>query len=92
MHLSSIRFNYSHSAGWYGLALAKTFLQIHPNINVVLLESAESLGGTWCQSRLYPGLITQNMLDTYEYVERSSVDYRRSCIAHQHPTDFLIFR
>ncbi|KAI0697521.1 hypothetical protein C8T65DRAFT_582553 [Cerioporus squamosus] len=54
-------------AGWFGLAAAKTYIQLHPAEDVLVLESAESLGGVWSQARLYPGLKSNNMLGTYEY-------------------------
>lgn len=34
---------------------------------MLVLESAASVGGTWAQARLYPGLRSNNMLGTYEY-------------------------
>ncbi|PSN61670.1 putative dimethylaniline monooxygenase [Corynespora cassiicola Philippines] len=54
-------------AGWFGLAAAKTRIQLHPHENVAVFESAESCGGTWSKNRLYPGLKSNNMVDTYEY-------------------------
>ncbi|KFA79352.1 hypothetical protein S40288_03559 [Stachybotrys chartarum IBT 40288] len=53
--------------GWYGLAAAKAYLQMHPTEKMLVLESAESCGGTWSKNRLYPGLKSNNMVDTYEY-------------------------
>ncbi|OCL02531.1 hypothetical protein AOQ84DRAFT_268633, partial [Glonium stellatum] len=54
-------------AGWYGLAAAKTYVELHPTEDVVVLESASTVGGVWAQHRLYPGLRSNNMLGTYEY-------------------------
>ncbi|TFK92337.1 FAD/NAD(P)-binding domain-containing protein [Polyporus arcularius HHB13444] len=54
-------------AGWFGLAAAKTYIQLHPAEDVAVLESAESLGGVWSQSRLYPGLKSNNVVGNYEY-------------------------
>ncbi|KAL2066717.1 hypothetical protein VTL71DRAFT_2789 [Oculimacula yallundae] len=54
-------------AGWFGLAAAKTYIQLHPTARIVVFESAASCGGTWSQARLYPGLKSNNMLGTYEY-------------------------
>jgi hypothetical protein len=53
--------------GWYGLAAAKTYLELHPHANILVLESESSVGGVWSQNRLYPGLKSNNMLGTYEY-------------------------
>ncbi|RPD61401.1 FAD/NAD(P)-binding domain-containing protein [Lentinus tigrinus ALCF2SS1-6] len=54
-------------AGWFGLAAAKTYIQLHPDENVLVLESEETLGGVWSQGRLYPGLHSNNMLGNYEF-------------------------
>ncbi|KAF2090946.1 dimethylaniline monooxygenase (N-oxide forming) [Saccharata proteae CBS 121410] len=54
-------------AGWYGLAAAKTYLQIHPEERTVILDGNASVGGVWAKERIYPGLKSNNMLGTYEY-------------------------
>ncbi|RMZ77465.1 hypothetical protein DV738_g4372, partial [Chaetothyriales sp. CBS 135597] len=54
-------------AGWFGLAAAKARLESHPTEKLVVLEAAESVGGTWSENRLYPGLKSNNMVGTYEY-------------------------
>ncbi|EPS36892.1 hypothetical protein H072_9554 [Dactylellina haptotyla CBS 200.50] len=61
-------------AGWYGLCAAKTYLQVHPETNLVVLEEAATAGGVWAKHRLYPGLKSNNQyglydpnLGTYEY-------------------------
>ena len=55
------------STGWFGLAAAKTYLQIHPESKIILLEAESSVGGVWSDKRLYPGLMSNNMVGTYEY-------------------------
>ena len=45
----------------------KTYLEVNPSSNVVLLEAASSVGGVWAKHRLYRGLKSNNMLGTYEY-------------------------
>ncbi|KAK9417320.1 putative FAD/NAD(P)-binding domain-containing protein [Seiridium unicorne] len=54
-------------AGWFGLAAAKACIELRPDNNIAVLESAGSCGGTWAEHRLYPGLKSNNMLGTYEY-------------------------
>ncbi|EER25801.1 hypothetical protein D8B26_004086 [Coccidioides posadasii str. Silveira] len=54
-------------AGINGLAAARTYCTIHPSANVVILESAASIGGVWAKERLYSGLRLNNLLGTYEY-------------------------
>lgn len=53
--------------GWFGLAAAKHYLQLHPDHLVTVVESADSCGGTWAKHRLYPGLKSNNMIGSYEY-------------------------
>jgi cation diffusion facilitator CzcD-associated flavoprotein CzcO len=53
--------------GWYGLAAAKAYIELHPDESVVVLEAGSSIGGVWSHERLYPGLKSNNMLGTYEY-------------------------
>ncbi|KAM4060961.1 flavin-binding monooxygenase-like domain-containing protein [Hirsutella rhossiliensis] len=54
-------------AGWYGLAAAKQYRCVRPDDSMVVLDSQSSLGGTWADERLYPGLKSNNLLGTYEY-------------------------
>jgi len=53
--------------GISGLANAKTYLEIHPDADVLILEKASTIGGVWAEHRLYPGLKSNNMLGTYEF-------------------------
>ena len=43
-------------SGWHGLAMAKTYLEAHPNTDLLVLDYADSVGGTWASERLYPGV------------------------------------
>ncbi|KAJ5742813.1 uncharacterized protein N7511_011214 [Penicillium nucicola] len=54
-------------AGWSGLSAVKTYREINPDHDVVLLEAASSIGGVWAKHRLYKGLKSNNMLGTYEF-------------------------
>lgn len=54
-------------SGWSGLAAVKTFLEVNPSSNVILLDAASSVGGVWAKHRLYKGLKSNNMLGTYEF-------------------------
>ncbi|KAF4508956.1 hypothetical protein G6O67_005274 [Ophiocordyceps sinensis] len=54
-------------AGWYGLAAAKQYHCIRPNDGLAVFDSQSSLGGTWADERLHPGLKSNNLLGTYEY-------------------------
>ncbi|KAI1359953.1 FAD/NAD(P)-binding domain-containing protein [Xylaria arbuscula] len=61
-------------AGLYGLGAAKQFHVTQPTKSLAILESQSSLGGTWADERLYPGLKSNNLLGTYEYP-----DFPMSC-------------
>ncbi|KAG6003743.1 hypothetical protein E4U21_001746, partial [Claviceps maximensis] len=54
-------------AGWYGLAVAKTYIEVHPQQSVVVLEQNSSCGGTWARDRIYPGLRSNNLYGSFEY-------------------------
>ncbi|XXH01067.1 hypothetical protein Hte_007418 [Hypoxylon texense] len=54
-------------AGWYGLAAAKQFHCTQPECSLAVFDSQSSLGGTWADNRLYPGLKSNNLLGTFEY-------------------------
>lgn len=55
------------SSGWSGLAAVKTYREVNPESNVLLLEAASSIGGVWAAHRQYNGLKSNNMLGTYEF-------------------------
>jgi cation diffusion facilitator CzcD-associated flavoprotein CzcO len=48
-------------AGWFGLVMAKTYLQIHPGARITLFDEAKSTSGVWANERLYPSLSTNNL-------------------------------
>lgn len=53
--------------GFHGLAAAKQYRCSQPEHSVAVFDSQASIGGTWAEERLYPGLKTNNMFGTYEY-------------------------
>lgn len=53
--------------GWHGLVAAKTYLEVNPDANVVVLDAGSSVGGVWAVDHIYPGLKSNNMLGTYQY-------------------------
>jgi len=56
-------------AGLQGLATARIFLQIEPDLNLLIVDSNKTMGGVWAKENLYPGLVTNNLLGTYEYTD-----------------------
>ena len=45
--------------GVYGIYAANTYLEIHPEANIKVLDSDEDGGGVWSTSRLYPHFWSQ---------------------------------
>ena len=56
-------------AGLQGLATARIFLQMEPDLNVVIFDSNETIGGVRAKEKLYPGLATNNLRGTFEYTD-----------------------
>ncbi|KAH8805407.1 hypothetical protein F5884DRAFT_736448 [Xylogone sp. PMI_703] len=54
-------------AGLHGLAIAKTYVQVNPDAHILVVDQAESIGGSWAKERLYPGLKTNNIFGSYEF-------------------------
>ncbi|KAJ1328050.1 dimethylaniline monooxygenase (N-oxide forming) [Microdochium nivale] len=84
-------------AGWYGLAAAKSYLVVHPEHRVLVLEAEQSVGGTWSKDRLYPGLKSNNLWGSYEYPDfpmseaKYGVGYGQhipAAVLHRYLTDF----
>ena len=47
--------------------MAKTYTEACPDTDILILDSACSIGGVWAKERLYPGLKTNNLLGSYEF-------------------------
>ena len=62
-----IHFTHIINPGLHGLAMAKTFLQVHPNGKLLVVDQAKSVGGSWAKERLYPGLKTNNVFGSSEF-------------------------
>lgn len=54
-------------AGWTGLAAAKTYLQINPNVSLTIVDEESSVGGVWSASRVYPGLVADSCAAIFDY-------------------------
>ncbi|KAI1334268.1 hypothetical protein F5Y15DRAFT_294982 [Xylariaceae sp. FL0016] len=52
-----------------GLAAAKTYLELEPNADILLLEKRPTLGGVWAEENCYDGLKTNNLRGTYEFTD-----------------------
>jgi dimethylaniline monooxygenase (N-oxide forming) len=58
-------------AGWYGIAAAKTYLQIDASVSLLLIDENSSVGGVWSKSRIYPDLIADQPTPLFEYPDLS---------------------
>ncbi|KAG9031313.1 hypothetical protein FRB95_002886 [Tulasnella sp. JGI-2019a] len=54
-------------AGLHGIIAAKTYVQVDPNIKLLIVDAASTIGGTWSEERLYDGLKTNNFVGNYEF-------------------------
>jgi cation diffusion facilitator CzcD-associated flavoprotein CzcO len=88
---------YSYSIGWYGLAAARAYIETHPDESIAVLEANDSVGGTWAENRLYPGLKSNNMLGSYEFPDFPmntevygvmEYDHIPGAVLHLYLTDF----
>ncbi|KAL8946199.1 MAG: hypothetical protein Q9222_007378, partial [Ikaeria aurantiellina] len=68
-------------AGIQGLVAAKTYLQLSPNISLLILESGRTIGGVWAEGNIYPGLKTNNQLGTFEFTD---FDIQQICPGRVH--------
>ncbi|TVY85300.1 FAD-dependent monooxygenase DEP4 [Lachnellula suecica] len=53
--------------GWNGLIAAKTYLELQPNTNLILLDEQASIGGVWSSEKIYPSLFAQIKFGLFEY-------------------------
>lgn len=83
--------------GWFGLAAAKSYIELHPDEDVVVIDGASSLGGTWSADRLYPGLKSNNLYGSYEYPDFPMLEsvygvkegeHIPAAVLHRYLTDF----
>lgn len=44
-------------AGFNGIIAAKTYLQVKPSADLLVIDNNSSLGGVWSKDRVYPGLV-----------------------------------
>ena len=56
-------------AGLQGLAAARKFLQLDPNLNLTVIDVRHTIGGVWAEEQLYTGLRSNNLRGTYEYTD-----------------------
>lgn len=53
--------------GWNGLIGARTYLQLAPDSNLVILDNGKSIGGVWSKEKIYPNLYAQVGYGMFEY-------------------------
>lgn len=70
--------------GLHGIAMAKTYLEVVPQAEILVVEKALSVGGSWAQERLYPRLKTNNVFGTYEFADFPLVPERYKVAGEGH--------
>jgi len=43
---------------------------VDPSVDLTVLEAEETLGGTWCAARIFPGLLANHAIGAYEYADK----------------------
>ncbi|KAH7051187.1 hypothetical protein B0J12DRAFT_572893 [Macrophomina phaseolina] len=62
-------------AGFHGLAMARTYLKLNPDVNMLILDAGTSIGGVWAADRLYPFLRTISQWGHFEYSDFPMTGY-----------------
>ncbi|KAM0720717.1 hypothetical protein Q7P37_004854 [Cladosporium fusiforme] len=57
-------------AGTYGIRFARTYLEIHPDHDVIVLEADAHVGGPWASHRGYNSFMTQSPVDFIEFSDK----------------------
>lgn len=72
--------------------MAKTYLEVNKEADVLILDYAESIGGTWAHERLYPGLKTNNLVGTYEFSDFPLVPEQYGIEIGQHIPGQVVYK
>lgn len=56
-------------AGIHGLAAAKTYLEMVPDIQLTILDNDNSVGGVWSRSRVHSNLMADSSTPTFDFSE-----------------------
>jgi cation diffusion facilitator CzcD-associated flavoprotein CzcO len=54
-------------AGIHGLAAAKTYLEINPDVQLTIIDNEDSVGGVWSRSRVHPNLVADSPIPTFDF-------------------------
>jgi cation diffusion facilitator CzcD-associated flavoprotein CzcO len=57
-------------AGIYGIQAARTYLELHPTHNIVILEADSKPGGVWSADRTYDAFWTQSPVGIWEFSDQ----------------------
>ena len=50
-----------------GLVFAKTYLELAPDTDLIIVDEGKSVGGVWSEERLYPDLYAHVSHPLFEY-------------------------
>jgi dimethylaniline monooxygenase (N-oxide forming) len=54
-------------AGIHGLAAAKTYLEMVPDIQLTIIDNDDSVGGVWSRSRVHSNLMADSSTPTFDF-------------------------
>lgn len=54
-------------AGIHGLAAAKTYLEIVPDVDLTIIDNDDSVGGVWSRSRVHSNLMVDSASPSFEF-------------------------
>jgi thioredoxin reductase len=55
------------ATGWNGLIAAATYLKLAPEVNLLIVDDGETIGGVWSKEKIYPNLFAQIGHGLFEY-------------------------
>jgi cation diffusion facilitator CzcD-associated flavoprotein CzcO len=57
--------------GFYGISAVRTYLQLNPDVSILLLDNGSTIGGVWSKSRVYPHLYANQPSPMFEFPDLS---------------------
>lgn len=64
--------------GWTGLISAKTYLDLAPDTDLLIVDGGKTVGGVWSRDRVYPDLYAQVSHPLFQY---SFDDMPKACLS-----------
>jgi dimethylaniline monooxygenase (N-oxide forming) len=61
-------------AGFYGIGVAKQYLEIRPDADLVILDGGNSIGGVWSKERIHRNLIADSPVAVFHFSDLAPHD------------------